>query len=80
MILPVGASVATATAYKRKSFLVDEAAIRRARKALGVGTDAEAVRAAVGRVVEMEEFWRFMMDSRGKLARGARKLATLKGP
>jgi Arc/MetJ family transcription regulator len=57
--------------YTRKSFFVDERAIRRARKALGVGSDAEAVRLAVERVVEMEEFWRFMARTRGKLKPGS---------
>ena len=60
-----------ATPYTRKSFFVDEKAIKRARKALGVGTDAEAVRLAVERVVEMEEFWRFMTATRGSLKPGS---------
>jgi hypothetical protein len=34
---------------------------------LGVHTNAEAVRLAVERVVEMEEFWRFMTRSRASL-------------
>jgi len=38
---------------KRKSFFVDTRTLRRARKALGVATDAEAVRRAVERVAEM---------------------------
>jgi hypothetical protein len=46
---------------------VNPRAIDQARKALGVGTDAEAVRLAVDRVVEMEKFWRFMTESRGSL-------------
>jgi hypothetical protein len=60
-----------ATRYTRKSFFVDPKAIRRARRALGVGTDAEAVRLAVERVVEMQEFWRFMEGTRGRLAPGS---------
>ncbi|HEY3356425.1 MAG TPA: hypothetical protein VGQ83_24455 [Polyangia bacterium] len=60
-----------AARYTRKSFFVDERAITRARKALGAGTDAEAVRLAVARVVEMEEFWRFMTRTRGKLTPGS---------
>jgi len=60
-----------ATPYTRKSLFVDEKAIKRARKALGVGTDAEAVRLAVERVVEMEEFWRFMAATRGSLKPGS---------
>ncbi len=42
-------------------------AIDRARKVLGAGTDAETVRLAVERVVELEKFWRFMAGTRGKL-------------
>ena len=57
--------------FTRKSFFVDPEAIRRARKALGVGTDAEAVRLAVARVVEMEEFWRFMDTTRATLRPGS---------
>jgi hypothetical protein len=52
---------------KRKSFFVDENAIRQARKALGAATDAEAVRMSVERVTEMEGFWRFMKKSRRTL-------------
>ena len=57
--------------YKRKSFFVDPRAIDRARKALGAGTDAETVRLAVERVVEMEKFWRFMTATRGVLKPGS---------
>ena len=57
--------------YTRKSFFVDPRAIDRARKALGVGSDAEAVRLAVDRVVEMEKFWRFMTESRASLEPGS---------
>jgi hypothetical protein len=57
----------SAARYTRRSFFVDEGAIRRARRVLGVKTSAEAVRLAVERVVEMEEFWRFMTRSRGTL-------------
>jgi hypothetical protein len=56
---------------KRKSFFMDERAIQRARKALGVKTDAEAVRASVERIAEMEAFWRFMKKSRGILRPGS---------
>lgn len=56
---------------KRKSFFVDEDAVRRARKALGVATDAEAVRLAIERVAEMEEYWTFMNRSRSKLKKGS---------
>ena len=57
--------------YTRKSFFVDAKAIEEARKALGAGTNAEAVRLAVDRVVEMEKFWRFMAGTRGGLKPGS---------
>ena len=57
--------------YTRKSFFVDAQAIGRARKALGAGTDAETVRLAVERVVEMERFWRFMAGARRSLEPGS---------
>jgi hypothetical protein len=53
--------------YTRKSFFVDAKAIDRARRVLGAGTNAEAVRFAVDRVVEMEKFWRFMAGTRAGL-------------
>ena len=56
---------------KRKSFFVDERAVRRARQALGVSTDAEAIRLSVERITEMEEFWRFLNRSRQKLKPGS---------
>ena len=57
--------------YARKSFFVDAKAIDQARKALGARTNAEAVRLAVDRVVEMEKFWRFMTGTRGSLKPGS---------
>ncbi len=56
---------------KRKSFLIDERALRRARKALGVSTDAEAIRTALERVAEMEEYWAFMERSHRTLDAGS---------
>jgi hypothetical protein len=56
---------------KRKSFFVDEQSLRRAKKLLGVETDAEVIRMSVERVVEMEEFWQFMDKSRGTLPPGS---------
>ena len=56
---------------KRKTFFVDERAIARARRALAVETDAEAVRRSLECVAEMETFWRFMRRSRGKLTPGS---------
>ncbi len=61
----------TGTGLKRKSFFIDTRALRRAKKALGVATDAEAVRRAVERVAEMEAFWRFMTRTRGCLKPGS---------
>jgi hypothetical protein len=57
--------------YTRKSFFVDAQAIGRARKVLGASTDAETVRLALDRVVEMERFWRFMAETRGSLKPGS---------
>jgi hypothetical protein len=62
---------ARAPRLKRKSFFVDQKTVTRARKALGVGTDAEAVRLALERVAESERFWRFMRSSRGSLEPGS---------
>ena len=56
---------------KRKSFFVNERALRRAKKALGVATDAQAVRVSVERITEMEEFWQFMKNSRLALKPGS---------
>lgn len=57
----------------RKSFFVDERALRRAKKLLGVTTDAEVIRASVDRINEMERFWRFMRRSRRSLRPGSLK-------
>ena len=56
---------------RRKSYFVDHRAVRRARKALGVATEAEAIRQSVERVAEMDAFWRFMAKSRGVLKSGS---------
>lgn len=55
----------------RKSFFVDDRALRRAKKLLGVTTDAEVIRISVERVAEMEKFWRFMRRSRGSVRPGS---------
>jgi len=52
---------------KRKSYFVDERALNRAKKALGVETEAEVIRLSVERVAEMEEFWEFMSKTRRSL-------------
>jgi hypothetical protein len=54
----------------RKSFFVDERALRRARKTLGVKTDAEVVRLSIARVAEREEFWQFLDKTRGSVPPG----------
>jgi hypothetical protein len=56
---------------KRKSFFVDARKLGQARKALGVDTDAEAVRLSIEWVAEMETFWKFMSNARGKLKPGS---------
>ena len=59
------------TKPKRKSFFVDDSILRQAKKALGVKTDAEAIRMSVERIAEMEEFWKFMQKSRQTLKPGS---------
>ena len=56
---------------KRKAYFIDEKVLRRARKALGAGTDSEAVRQSLERVAEMEEFWQFMERSRKGIRPGS---------
>ena len=63
--------MASRSSLKRKAFFVDEAALRRARKALGVRTDAEAIRSSLEYVAEMEAFWRFMKRARRSLRPGS---------
>jgi Arc/MetJ family transcription regulator len=56
---------------KRKSFFVDERELGEARRALGVGTDAETVREALREVVRMKALARFMERTRGSLTPGS---------
>jgi hypothetical protein len=56
---------------KRRSFFVDERALRRARKVLGITTDSETIRVSLERIAEMEQFWQFMKKSRNKLKPGS---------
>ena len=63
------------TTLTRKSFYIDENVLRRAKRALRVRTDAEAIRLSLERVAEMEKFWRFMDKSRGVLKRGSFELS-----
>ena len=59
------------TVLTRKSFYINPATLRRARRALRVRTDAEAIRLSLERVAEMEAFWQFMTKSRAALKRGS---------
>jgi len=63
--------MARAAGLKRKSFFIEEHTLERAKKALGVPTDAEVVRLALARAAEMEEFWRFMQQTRRTLKPGS---------
>jgi hypothetical protein len=65
--------VARIAVLKRKSFFIEERTLRRAKKALGVPTDAEVVRLSLERAAEMEEFWRFMRRTRRVLKPGSIK-------
>jgi len=56
---------------KRKSYFVDERALKRAKKALGVKTEAEVIRLSVERVAEMEEFGEFIKETRRSLKPGS---------
>ena len=68
---PVIRSMAARAKLKRKSYFVDERALSRAKKVLGVKTEAEVIRLSVERVAEMEEFWEFMKKLAGHLDPGA---------
>ena len=59
------------SSLKRKSFFVDEQTLQRAKKLLGVESEAEVIRLSVERVVEMEEYWQFMKRTRGALPPGS---------
>lgn len=56
---------------KRKAFFVDEAKLRRAKRALGAKTDADVVRLSIDRVIEMEQFRTFMDGTRKSLPAGS---------
>lgn len=51
----------------RRAFYVEPRMIARAKRLLGVKTDAEVVRTSIERMVEMEEFWRFLDRTRGSV-------------
>lgn len=48
---------------KRSSFFIDPKTLRTAQRALGASSQADVIRRAVDRVVEMERFWSFMKRS-----------------
>jgi hypothetical protein len=55
----------------RRSFYIDQKTLQRAKRALRVRTDAEAIRLSLERVAEMEQFWQFMTKTQGVLKRGS---------
>ncbi|HET6333060.1 MAG TPA: hypothetical protein VFG30_07590 [Polyangiales bacterium] len=63
--------MAKPTQLKRKSFFVDERVLQRAKRLLRASSDAEAIRISLERVAEMEGYWKFMDNSRGKVKPGA---------
>jgi hypothetical protein len=63
--------MSTKAKLKRKSFFVDELALRQARRALRAKSDAEVIRLSVERIAEMEAFWQFMNKSRRTLSPGS---------
>jgi Arc/MetJ family transcription regulator len=63
--------MSAAPKLKRKSYFVDEAVLKKAKRVLGVSTEAEVVRLAVERTVEMDRFWRLLADNKGKVPRGS---------
>jgi hypothetical protein len=66
--------VAKEVTLTRKSFYIDPATLRRAKRVLRVRTDAEAIRLSLQRVAEMEAFWEFMSKTRGTLKRGSLRI------
>jgi hypothetical protein len=69
--MPTEAGHGWAHELEAEAFFVDEQAVRRARRALGATSDAEAIRMSVERIAEMEEFWRFMQRTRKSLKPGS---------
>ena len=55
----------------RKAFYVDERLLRRAKKVLGLRSDGEVVRVSMERALAMEEFWKFMKETKGVLEPGS---------
>lgn len=63
--------MAPSQGLKRKSFFVDEQDLARAKKVLGVATDAEVIRLSVARIAEMGRFWQLMDSSKQTIRRGS---------
>jgi len=59
------------TRLKRKSFFIDERELGAARRALGVATDSETIRAALREVARMRILARFMDRTGGSLTPGS---------
>jgi len=55
----------------RKAFYVDERLLRRAKKVLGLRSEGEVVRVSMERALAMEEFWKFMKETKGVLEPGS---------
>jgi hypothetical protein len=56
---------------KRRSYFVNDKAIQRAKRLLGAASDADVVRIAIDRVIEMERFREFVNKTKGSLPRGS---------
>jgi hypothetical protein len=59
------------TSLKRRSYFVDHKAIERAKRILGAPSDADVVRIAIDRVIEMDRFREFIEKTKGSLPRGS---------
>lgn len=57
----------------RKSYFVDLTMVKKAVRVLGASSEAEAIRISVQRMVEMEEFWKFMDKTSGSVKKGSFK-------
>jgi hypothetical protein len=58
-------------ARRKLKRVVNERALSRAKKALGVKTEAVVIRLSVERIAEMEEFWEFMNKTHRTLGPGS---------
>ena len=62
-----------ATKKVRKSYFVDVDMIKKAKRLLGVNSEAEAIRISVQRMVEMAKFWSFMDKASNSVKKGSFK-------